>query len=162
MMKAWIGIAFDAQQFVELQEHLSDCNLVTHFHCTLKFLGDVSTVEIETIKQKLSTVHHEGFTVAFGESLIGLPTSANARVAAIALNASELVKLQQKIDRSLSEMFLSESKFLPHITLARGDKIDLPQIKFYLPSVRVTEFYLYESALVDKKVEYKILKKFKL
>lgn len=120
-------IAFDVSEEVknhllDLQEQLpkdSKLNLVKEFHETLKFLGDVDEKKVDKIKAMLSNVDFTQF--AANTKGIGVfPDEKLIRVVWVGLEPKDkIIGLQQEIETALLDMFPKDTRFHPHLTLAR-------------------------------------------
>ncbi len=138
-----------------------------HIHLTLKFLGDVDDGQVELIKQKLSDVEFNSFK--FKLDKVGFfPAESHFRVLWIGVSPEEdVVALQKQIDLALSDLFLVDKKFKPHITFARvkdfNAKDDIKKLtsKIKVPGefVKVSEFQLIQSTL-GRKPTYTVLQVF--
>lgn len=105
-----------------LQTHLpkdATLNLAKDFHLTLKFLGDVDADKVDKIKAALTNVDFTKFTAK--TSRLGVfPDENLIRVVWAGLEPKEtIVGLQQEIENNLSDLFPKDTRFHPHLTLAR-------------------------------------------
>ncbi len=133
-------------------------------HLTLKFLGDISTANLErlALALKLETRNHEIFTIPVG-GLGAFPTTRKARVLWIGLEVSaELQALMRGVEAvSASLGYAAEDRpFSPHLTIGRvGPKVsttDLHRICTALEGmnvgalgiVRVDAIHIYKSDLL--------------
>jgi 2'-5' RNA ligase len=170
-------IAVDLEELkdylIRVQEQLpkenSKLTLQKRFHLTLKFLGEVSETNIEKIDEKLKKIRIEPFSINLDD--IGVfPNKDYIRVIWIDLNPKEkIIELQQKIDSALGGLFEKDTRFHPHITLARArfikDKIkfinSLKKIKIDKnKGIMVKQFRLVKSTLTPKGPIYEDLKIF--
>lgn len=92
-------------------------------HLTLKFLGDVSSVNLERLAEalKVETRNHEIFTVSV-RGLGAFPTARRARVLWIGLEApAELQALMRGVETvAASRGYPAEDRpFSPHLTIGR-------------------------------------------
>ncbi len=109
------------KKIVEFQHSLPDgLKLVEpeNLHLTCKFLGNVSEVELQEIKKKLS------LNGAFELVLKGVGVFPNRNyIRVIWVGAEEpekYIELQKKIDEQLASVgFKKEREYIPHLTLAR-------------------------------------------
>ena len=171
-------IAFDVSEEVknhllDLQKQLpkdSKLNLVKEFHETLKFLGDVDEKKVDTIKALLSNVSFTQFTAK--TSGIGVfPDEKLIRVVWVGLEPKEeIIGLQQEIETALLDMFPKDTRFHPHLTLARVkfvknkkdfmeklNRLTIKEIKF-----PVCSFKLIKSTLTPEGPVYKCVAEFSL
>ena len=122
-MRLFIAIEFEgiSGYFKQLQEKIPKVKATfpKQFHLTLKFLGEVEEGNVAKIKDNLKKVDFSGFSMKLGG--IGVfPNEKFIRVVWVGLeNGKNIEELQQKIEDSLAGMFKKDSRFHPHITLAR-------------------------------------------
>ncbi|MEK6852568.1 MAG: RNA 2',3'-cyclic phosphodiesterase [Nanoarchaeota archaeon] len=111
------------EKLVNLQNHLKDLEDVKikfvekgNLHLTLKFLGEISDVEINRIKEKLKQLDFNKLRCEIGS--VGVFPSPNyIRVVWISLEPlSTLRELAEKVNSLLDK---KEDKFDSHITLGR-------------------------------------------
>jgi len=136
---------------------------VHNIHLTLKFLGDVSPADVETLTQILRTQadSHPAFNLQFN-GLGFFPSSKRIHVLLIRIQASaELEALQREVESACGRFgFRAESRpFNPHLTIGRlrrgvpssdQTKIHktLNEIKIdSLGTARVDSIHLYKSEL---------------
>lgn len=94
-----------------------------NLHLTLKFLGDVSSTNIQFLTQMLTreAAQHAGFTMQVG-SLGSFPNSRRPRVIWVGIQApAELEALQRGIESAAARLGYSaeERPFSPHLTIGR-------------------------------------------
>jgi 2'-5' RNA ligase len=155
-------------------------------HVTLKFIGETSEGDVETIKQALETIDADTMATRFcGYGFF--PGARQARVFWIGIEAgSELTSLAATVDATLALVGIpkEEHAFSPHLTLARGprgsgsprrQKGDGPNPAFQrlqeklaaLPTpefgtMTAREFFLYQSQLATGGSKYTRLAGFPL
>lgn len=171
-------IAFDVSE--EVKNYLSKLqlcfpkdvklNFAKNFHLTLKFLGDVDENKVDKIKAALTNVDFTKF-IAKTSSLGVFPDEKIIRVVWVGLEPKEtLVALQQEIENNLSDLFLRDTRFHPHLTLARVksvkdkntfieqlNKIPAKEIEF-----SVNSFKLIKSTLTPEGPVYEDVAEFAL
>ena len=142
-----------------------------NLHLTLKFLGEISDVEVNKIKKALKDVRFEKFSAKLNS--VGVFPSPNyIRVVWIGLQPAEIVKeLHNKIDSALTEVGIKkDASFESHITLARVKFIKdketfikkLQEIKVKPLSFEVKSFLLKKSTLTREGPIYEDVLKFDL
>ena len=94
-----------------------------NLHLTLKFLGDVSTSNLQFVTQMLTreASQHPGFSLQIGR-LGSFPNSRRARVIWIGIHApAELETLQRGIESAAARLGYEaeERSFSPHLTIGR-------------------------------------------
>jgi len=124
-MRAFIAIGSGELKdyFLDIQKQLpketAKLSLTGAFHLTLKFLGEVPEDKISKIKEKLSAVSFQPFKITTSE--IGFfPNEDWITVIWVGAEPKEeITALQKRIDNALFPLFEKETRFHPHITLAR-------------------------------------------
>jgi len=103
----------------ELKESKISWVAKRNLHLTMKFLGEVDEEKIEEVKKRLKRVEFEEFEVEL-DKLGVFPNEDFIRVVFIGLQPEErIIKLQQKIDMELLDLFSKEQEFHGHVTLGR-------------------------------------------
>ena len=158
---------------IELQKLLpedSKLNLVKEFHLTLKFLGDVDEDKVDKIKACLTNVHFTKFTAKIS-SLGIFPDEKMIRVVWVGLEPKDtIIGLQQEIESNLSDLFPKDTRFHPHLTLARvksiKDKKDfiekLNKLTIKEIDFSVNSFKLIKSTLTPEGSVYEDIAEFAL
>ena len=140
------------------------------FHLTLKFLGEVEDDKVDTIKEKLSGINLERFSLNLAK--IGVfPDKHNPRVLWVGIKESRKVcDLQKIVDDKLSTMYEKDFSFSPHLTLARikflNNKCEFVK-KFNSINIRKIEFgvdslFLIKSILTKEGPSYEKLAEYRL
>jgi 2'-5' RNA ligase len=127
------------------------------FHLTLKFLGEVPETKLDSIKSALRMAEFPPFTLSLA-SLGAFPGPKSPRVIWIGVKpAEQVISLQKKIEGKLADFFPVDSRFHPHITLARVKFIkDRDALKTVLAQVvepkgiDVQDFELIKSVLTPR------------
>lgn len=169
-------IAFDVSkeakdELIGAQKKLkyAKLNLVREFHLTLKFLGEVDEENVEEIKQKLKKVKFNSFEAELG-STGTFPSEDYIKVVWVGLEPKKSInELQQSIENALESMFPKDTRFHPHITLARVKFVeDKEQFKGNLKGIEtkkigfsVDSFKLIKSELRPGGPVYEVLEEFK-
>jgi len=129
-------------------------------HLTLRFIGDVDGRYFTLVREALSGLHGEKFSLRLKD--IGFfPPRGNPRVVWVGIEKNEqLVQLRSRIESALVRTGLEPEgrKFSPHITLARLKNTPVSRIGAYLAhnslfataSFPVQQFLLYSSVLNSK------------
>lgn len=155
------------QQINNLRTHIGDSSVrwvsPHNIHLTLKFLGDVSHADVDTLTQTLrtETASHSTFGIQIN-GLGSFPDSKRIRVLLNRIQASaELEALQRGIESACREVgFRAETRhYSPHLTIGRvrrrvssseRTKIHktLAEVKIdSLGTARVDSVHLYKSEL---------------
>lgn len=118
----------------DLQQHLRAAGLIEikwvepeNIHLTLKFLGDVSLPQIESIKTHLRTLgenfHPLQLTI---DQIGGFPSLAHSRIIWVGIhdNSNQLASLAAHIEGRLTKIGCTpaDRPFNPHLTLGRIKK----------------------------------------
>ena len=171
-------IAFDVSEevknyLVDLQKQLpkdAKLNPVKEFHLTLKFLGDMDDSKVDNIKALLSNVDFTQFT-AKTSSLGIFPDEKTIRVVWVGLEPKDkITAFQKEIESALADLFPKDTRFHPHLTLARVKfvkdkkdfidkikKISIKEIEF-----PVNSFKLIKSNLTPEGSVYEDVAEFSL
>ncbi len=92
-------------------------------HFTLLFLGEISNLMLERIKDRLKDLRFNAIEVTY-KGLGAFPNARNARVIWIGVDdnsASKLARIAYAIEERLNPLgFKSDKGFKPHITIARA------------------------------------------
>jgi 2'-5' RNA ligase len=116
-----------------------------NIHLTIKFLGDVSTANLELLTKMLQNevVRHPSFEISVGD-LGSFPSMRRPRVVWVGVKApSELLALQRGVEGEMARLGYAheERPFSPHLTLGRvsrnANPNDLRQIGEVLESCKV-------------------------
>ena len=141
-----------------------------YLHLNLKFIGGVSEEQLYDLKKKLEQVELNKFKVSLNK--IGFfPDSNNIRVIWVGLKPEQdVIKLQQKIDSILINLFPGDQRFQAHLTLGRVKfvknkkdfvekfkKIEVDPLEF-----EIDEFKLMKSTLTKDGPVYEVLEVYKL
>jgi 2'-5' RNA ligase len=150
--------------FLQLQKKLTGAKLTftKEFHLTLKFLGEMTPVQSDEIKKRLSKVKFAPFTAKLNGTGV-FPENGTPRVVWIGIEPREIIcELQKQIDEALNGLFSKEKEFRPHITLARVKEVqdekfagNIKKLKVEPISFEVKEFKLIESQLTSEGPVYK-------
>lgn len=127
-------------------------------HLTLRFLGDVTTDQLEAVLAQLATVRVAPFILPV-EGVGAFPPSHPPRTLWIGVGSGHprLFQLRQRLDDALlaARLNLDLRSFHPHVTLARCTEQAAPAALHWLhlhreacaPPFQVEAFDLYASAL---------------
>lgn len=139
-----------------------------NLHLTLKFLGEISEQEIGEVKKRLQKINLKEFEASLGE--LGVFSKEFIRIIWVKLQGEGLWKLQEEIDNILGGLFVSEKRFMGHITLARVKKIiNKQELIDYLKNIKiknlrfkVDRFFLKKSELFSEGPVYNDIEKYTL
>jgi 2'-5' RNA ligase len=173
-MRLFIAVDADpvSEELLDVQRSLSGAGLkkVSHFHITLKFLGEVADSYVPEIIGMLDSVSFPSFS--FSLSGMGFfPDERRISVVWVGVDAhKEFLALHEKIDSAISSLFRPDNNFVPHVTLARVrfledkssfldsvSRIAVPDV-----SVDVSHFHLFRSTLTPSGPVYEIVASFGL
>ena len=156
----------------KLKETGADLKFVSHFHFTLKFLGDVNEKNIQEIEEKLAEIAKK--TKAFPicvKSTGVFPSLEKINVVWIGVQDSQFSELMKKITTKLDYIRKDVHEEVPHLTIARMKSgRNKEQLKEALQQVEHREFgsmivekiILYESELTPEGPVYTIVGEFLL
>jgi len=132
-------------------------------HLTVRFIGEVSTLDAEDIVGALGQIRTPPFEVRFGE--LGSFSSGN-RIRSLWVGLEEtgnLENLKRSVDRRLTNVGVGPDsrKYIPHVTLGRVES-RLSNLNQFLnwtslvlhPAVKVDQFVLLESRLSKSGSKY--------
>ena len=95
---------------------------VSQLHITLKFLGEITEKESDTVKQALSSIELPSFSLNFS-NLGCFPNERRPRVVWVGIDQGhqELIALTKEVEKRLSALGFPREKrrFSPHLTLGR-------------------------------------------
>ncbi|MBS1267046.1 MAG: RNA 2',3'-cyclic phosphodiesterase [Candidatus Woesearchaeota archaeon] len=141
--------------------------LVSKFHITLKFLGNITINQKSKLVNSLKHVRYDSFQITLTQ--IGtFPKKGKPRVIWLGVQSRDIYSLQQKIEAACKFLNLKKQRpFHPHITLARVKNItdskmlkNSLNIKFDPIKYTVEDFQLIKSRLSQKGAIYNTLKRF--
>jgi len=130
------GVSEEAkEELKKLQKEFKEVGslkFVKDFHCTLKFLGNVSDKEKNEVVERLEKIKFKPFEVCLDKLgvfpdenfirvlWVGLKGAEKSEISGISSKAKDKVNdLQGKIDSCLKDVFKKEEKFHAHVTLGR-------------------------------------------
>ena len=134
-----------------------------NFHLTMKFLGNVSEIELRAIKDKLSEIKFDEFHITLSE--LGVFSENFIRIVWVCFSGEELFNLQKKIDDSLSNLFPKEYRFMAHTTIVRPKFVEdrkvfldeLNKIGTVKKKFLIDKIHLKESKLTNEGAKYSTL-----
>ncbi len=151
-MRIFLGVPFHSDHLAQLQEQLrvEGYSANPQLHATLKFFGEISSENVEHIHATLQTLSFPSFFVTLNRIAT---FSNNRKVLWVNIVGEELLQLHKAIDSLLSLLFPKDSRFTPHLTLARTKALFSKEVvekyqKQFLPERHeVHSIILYESRL---------------
>ncbi|MEM4244745.1 MAG: RNA 2',3'-cyclic phosphodiesterase [Candidatus Nanoarchaeia archaeon] len=172
-MRAFIAVEIPEEHKEKIKQiqkqfsNLGNINIVKEYHCTLKFLGDITEKQAEQIKEKLKKIKMKKFEATL-EGLGAFPNEGYIRVIWIGIKG-RINELQQKIDSELADMFPKDTRFKAHLTLGRVKSIrdknamkEKLKLKFNGMCFEVKEFKLIKSTLTPKGPIYETIEVYPL
>ena len=95
---------------------------VSNLHLTLKFLGEISTEQMDTVGVRLGDVEWPEATLQ-----IGCTGAFAPRIVWVSISGAEA--LQRRVDAALSGIFEPEARFMGHVTIGRARRLTRPSIE---------------------------------
>lgn len=145
-----------------------------NFHLTLKFLGDVEKSYLNSIKLILEQISQTQKSFSLQLNKLGY-FGRKSQPTVLWLDfqpCEELIKLQQTVENSLTELGFDreEKKYSPHLTIARIKRIDsierfnklMQPETLFSDKVIIDEFQFFESTLKPSGPVYTKIAVFKL
>lgn len=139
-----------------------------NLHLTLKFLINIDPKALEELVKRLETIKESPFKISL-DSLSFFKRNGDISSIYLTLEPKDrLVRLQQKVDECLLDLFSKAQRFHPHLTIGRIKLLknrqefikNLNQINVKKIEFDIKEFKLFESKLTKDGPKYYILKKF--
>ena len=163
-------------QISEIQEKLPSFigkkTELKNLHLTLKFIGEISSEELEKVKLKLGEINFGKFEAEINELGIfdNIKSNKYDQNIVIWLGVTNCDSIQREVDNSLEGLFQKENRFMGHLTIARAKNIsnkkkfldDLKKIQVSKMFFTVDNFYLMESKMKKEGPEYKEIEKYNL
>jgi 2'-5' RNA ligase len=174
-MRAFISVKLPPKilmQIKNIQENLPEFSgkktELKNLHLTLKFLGEISSEDIEKVKIKLGEIKFNKFEAEIKD--IGVFDKGKEGRGILWLGIPNCENIQKEIDNSLEGIYQKEQRFMGHLTIARIKKIqnkkkfieDLKKIKIPKLFFSIDKFYLIESKLRSEGPEYKVIEEYNL
>jgi len=156
------------QTLIEKQHITGKLTEPENLHLTLKFLGEVNEVTLLKVKEALSKIEYPLLNLRLGK--VGtFSYGKNPKIAWISIFGN-IFGLQKEIDKSLSDLFPKEERFMSHLTIARIRHVsDREGFKTYMSKIKpkqidfsIDNFELKSSELKPLGPIYKIIQEFKL
>lgn len=127
------------------------------YHMTLRFIGDVGTETIPSIKKELADFDGTPLSLQ-ATGLDVFPSRSQPRVIVARFQRiPALLQVQDQVEAAVQRAGLSPDtrRFSPHVTLARNENANLEAVRAYLQQhsdvqlspFSVDTFHLYESTL---------------
>ena len=175
-MRLFIAIELPAEVKKHLEQlqkkidgHFAQLLLAKEIHLTLKFLGEVNEQKIPEIKQKLDKIDFVPFAASLGSAGV-FPDERYVKIVWVGVEpVNSITALQQKIEKSLSGLFEPDTRFTPHLTLARvkfikDKKLFIENLKKLAAEKKeflVDSFKLIKSTLTPKGPVYETIAELK-
>lgn len=135
-----------------------------NLHLTLKFLAEIDKEKIENVDEALRKIKFKSFETEIGH----LGFFGNKKSGVVWIHLPNCEALQKEVDKTLSDIFEQERRFMSHVTIARVKGIkdkhkfieELGKIKTNSLKFRVNRFNLKKSMLTKKGPFYEILESY--
>lgn len=141
-----------------------------NLHVTISFLGSISASEIDTVKARLSTVSHPGFSLTIDAvEYVDRAHRRGGLIWAKGAASDHVLQLRKLIDVALLANTNDSRTLVPHVTLFRLKKINkaltkkvVAEISFTAQSFLVDSFSLMQSISTANGVKYIEIARFNL
>ena len=126
-----------------------------NLHLTMKFIGEVGDSKLNEIKDRLSHIEYEKFSLNL-DTIGFFPNNNFIRIIWIGVNPEEkVIELQKKIDSGLLDLISKDQRFDAHLTIGRIKNIKnreefikkIKDTKLEKIQFNVNEFKLMKSTL---------------
>jgi len=162
------------EKIVRIQEELSSCGVrlklvePENLHITLRFIGEIPKLIVESIKESISNLKFEEFHVTFS-GIGAFPQPERPRViwAGVVEGGDKLFVLSKKVNDLLSKLKLpkEDKEFTPHLTIARVKSFPSSRLSqtikrlsgVHIGAITVNEVRLKKSTLTPKGPKYSTL-----
>lgn len=173
MMRLFIAINFEEKikdqllTIIEMMRPYSNQGRFVdkdNLHLTLEFLGEIDEGQVALIKESMSNIRHESFSLRFTQ--IGFFKRPKGKIYWVGVEQCEsLMTIQKELRKDLlaKGFEIDERPFLPHLTLGRKVKIDphfsFDEINHLVNKMEspVKKIYLMESMFVQGELTYSVL-----
>jgi len=175
-MRAFIAFGIPKEvkdYFLQLQKQIDveSARIVfpSDFHLTLKFLGEIPETAVGRIKESLSKIKFEKFTARLNGTGT-FPSEQRINVFWVGIGpVDKITAVQKAVDSSLKDIFPPDSRFHPHISIARVKfvkdknklKESLKKIKVEPKEFKIESFKLIKSTLTEQGAVYEDIAEFK-
>ncbi len=162
------------KELAQIQEKLPSASMKLvephNLHLTLAFLGEITDVQINRIKDNLKHIQQEKFTAHLSSAGV-FPSEDYIRVVWVGIEPAEkLRELNKRIISSIKPFIKVDERFESHVTLARvkavKDKQEfisrLKEIEVKPLEFEIKSFSLMKSTLTGKGPIYEEIMKFLL
>ncbi len=141
-------------------------------HITLRFIGEIEGSLLQDIKESLSSLKVDSFSLAI-RGVGHFPPRGQPRVIWAGLYPTDkLSRLKRKIDSNLQQCGIpsEQRKFSPHVSLARLHNCPIKRVTEFLAGnsflefdeLRINQFNLYSSKLTPKGAIHTLEQSFEL
>ncbi len=138
-----------------------------NIHLTLKFLGEIDDTTLRSVLERLDTIDRSSFDLIISDA--GVFSRNCPRIIWLSAESLSLRELQKDVDKSISDIFPMERRFMGHMTIARIKECNdretlLTKIKGIRPRIlsRITSFSLVSSRLTKLGPIYETIERFSL
>ncbi len=169
-MRYFLGLDFSASHKLAIESwrekalpKLDKPVPAANFHITLCFLGQISEHQLESICLQMDELDQNQITLQLGQlGYFSKPKVLFVAPHSIPESLSSLAKVTAKIAKN-SHIELRHDEYIPHVTIARGLKIDPPSALFDLDlKVKFENVHLFESVSGKHTAHYPIRKSWRL
>lgn len=132
-MRAFVAVDCKSAEIAKLQQEMMSSSgwsakevkpvAPDNFHFTLIFLGEITDAQAQKVKERLSGIKFEPFSITY-TGAGAFPNASNARVVWVGVDAEGAKKLQALAEKVVLRMadggFSQDKPFSPHLTIFRA------------------------------------------
>lgn len=152
------------QELLSAWKFTGSMTRLENVHLTLKFLGELTRIQVEEARKKLQHI----VSIPFQVKLLTLGVfhhHSSPKIVWVKLGGKGIFQLQKNIDRALEGLFKKEKRFMSHMTIARvkyvkdkeGFEHFVKQIKIRELEWEAREFFLKKSVLEPQGSAYSVI-----
>lgn len=141
-----------------------------NFHLTLRYLGHLTTHQLEDVQEKLSTLFFHSFTMTLQGIRSHHSKNHQGSIQLGLLSNPALLTLKKEVNACLTglDLLKEEHPFIPHVTLGYFEKLHSEKWGDYLTTyadfqslpIEVNDCLLLSSHQTPKRFYYKIIEKY--
>lgn len=138
-------------------------------HITLKFLGDISSDDLQMLEQKLTDISQQPFNLQLTQWGT-FPEKGKPKVIWVGVEPREnITALHKKVEKSCAALGFDEDNrsYLPHVTLGRSKNVSRGKVSEIMLNPEpvgfsVQQFGIFKSELSPEGAKHTLIKKYPL